>query len=101
MIRKYVLTALAIGGIVLAILTVISGNRQAPVAAPVVQPPKAPFESYVAGAGIVEASTRNIAIGRRKRRLTAGPSARRWTVRCSSATSSPASLPPSRPANPR
>ena len=63
MIRKYVLTALAIGGIVLAILTVISGNRQAPVAAPVVQPPKAPFESYVAGAGIVEASTRNIAIG--------------------------------------
>lgn len=63
MIRKYVLSILAVAGVVLAMYTVQAGNRPTPAAAPVVQPSQAPFESFVAGAGIVEASTRNIAIG--------------------------------------
>ena len=63
MIRKYVLSALALAGFVLAIFTVQAGNRPQPVASPVVGPAQPPYESYVAGAGIVEASTRNIAIG--------------------------------------
>src|SRR5262245_20226738 len=63
MVRKYVLSALAVAGVVLAIFTVAAGNRPQPAAPPVVNPAQSPYESYVAGAGIVEASTRNIEIG--------------------------------------
>lgn len=63
MIRKYVLPLLALSGLVFAIYTVITSNRQAPAALPVVEPAQAPFSSYVAGAGIVEASTHNVAVG--------------------------------------
>jgi len=63
MIRKYVLPLLAIVGVGAAIAMVIMGNRTEPVAQPIVQPPNAPFKSYIFGPGIVEASTENIAIG--------------------------------------
>jgi len=46
-----------------AVATVIRGNQSAPAVPPVAQPPKAPFASYLAGAGIVESSTENIAVG--------------------------------------
>lgn len=63
MIRKYVLSILAVVGFALAIYTVHAGNRPTPAARPVVEPSQAPYASYVAGAGIVEARSRNIAIG--------------------------------------
>jgi len=63
MIRKYGLPVFAIVGVAIAAITVLRGNQPAPAAAPIAEPAKAPFASYIAGAGIVEASTENIAIG--------------------------------------
>lgn len=63
MIRRYMLPLLAALGVAVAISTVLQGNQPAPTAPPVTQPAGAPFASYVAGAGIVEASTENIAVG--------------------------------------
>jgi RND family efflux transporter MFP subunit len=63
MIGKCVLPLLAAIGVTVAISTVIQGNENPPALPPVIQPTKAPFASYVAGAGMVETSTENIAIG--------------------------------------
>ncbi|HXJ33976.1 MAG TPA: efflux RND transporter periplasmic adaptor subunit [Candidatus Eisenbacteria bacterium] len=63
MIRKYVLPVVAVAGVVFAIATVIRGNQPKPVAEPVAQPARAPFETFVAGSGIIESSTENIAVG--------------------------------------
>ncbi len=63
MIGKYVLPLLAAIGLALSISTVIQGNQTPSVVPPVAQPAKAPFNSYVAGAGMVETSTENIEIG--------------------------------------
>jgi RND family efflux transporter MFP subunit len=63
MIRKYMLPVLAVVGVAFAVATVVRGNQPKPVAEPVAQPARAPFESFVAGAGIIEASTENIAVG--------------------------------------
>ncbi len=60
MIRKYVLPLLALAGIGLAAWTAAMGARPVPAAAPVAEPSRAPFQAYVAGAGLVEASTENI-----------------------------------------
>lgn len=62
MIRFYILPVAALVGIIFVIRTVIAGSVPAPVAAPVVEPAKAPFETFVAGSGIVEAISENIAI---------------------------------------
>lgn len=63
MMRKYLLPILALIGLLLAVTMVLIGNRQSPSSQPIVQPPKSPFPSYVAGAGIIEASTGNIVVG--------------------------------------
>jgi multidrug efflux pump subunit AcrA (membrane-fusion protein) len=63
MIRKYVLPVLALCGLVLAVFVVIQGSKAVPAAQPVAEPAAAPYDSYVAGAGLVEAATENIAIG--------------------------------------
>ena len=63
MIRKYVVPLLSIAGLAFAIWTVVLGSQPTPSAQPVAQPAPAPFRSYVAGAGIVESSTENIAVG--------------------------------------
>lgn len=63
MIRKYILPIAALGGLIFAIYVVALGAKPVPSAPPVAQPAIAPFAAYVAGAGIVEASTENIAIG--------------------------------------
>src|SRR6476660_5059694 len=59
MIRKYFLPLVAVVGVIFAIYVVKGSNK--PVAAS--QPAAAPFKSYIAGAGIVEARSENIAIG--------------------------------------
>lgn len=63
MIRKYVLTALALAGFALAVWTVRKGSRPAPVSQPVAMPSHAPYSSYVAGAALVEPRSEDIAIG--------------------------------------
>src|SRR5438477_12582546 len=63
MIRKFVLPVLALVGVVYAATVVAIGSQPAPVAPPVTDPSRPPFASYIAGSGIIEAQTQNIAIG--------------------------------------
>ncbi len=62
-VRKYVIPVLAVAGVCLAVYTVRSESKVTPPAEPVAPPAKSPFELPVAGAGIVESSSQNIAIG--------------------------------------
>jgi HlyD family secretion protein len=63
MIRRYIVPFLAVIGFVIAVGVVFYGNRPPPAALPATQSAKAPFPSYIAGAGITEASTENVAVG--------------------------------------
>jgi HlyD family secretion protein len=63
MIRKYVLPVFAVAGILFALWMVAQGSKAVPPGTPVADPPRAPFANKISGAGIVEASTRNISIG--------------------------------------
>jgi HlyD family secretion protein len=60
---KYTLPILAAAGFLFAAYTVVNSNKPVPVAPAVAPPASAPFKSFIAGAGIVEAKSRNIAIG--------------------------------------
>lgn len=60
--RFLILPLLAIIGIIFVIRTVIVGSVPQPVAAPLIAPPQSPFPRFVAGSGIIEASSENIAI---------------------------------------
>jgi HlyD family secretion protein len=62
MSRFYLLPLLALVGVVFVIRTVILGSVPPPVAAPVVEPAKSPFERFVAGSGIIESFSENISI---------------------------------------
>src|SRR6266542_1893249 len=72
MIRKYLpMLGLAVAGIGLAALLALMhrggasmhGSTPAQTARPLIAPAQSPYPTFVAGAGIVEASTENIAIG--------------------------------------
>ncbi|MDD5277645.1 MAG: efflux RND transporter periplasmic adaptor subunit [Methylovulum sp.] len=63
MTLKYLLPLLALLGFIFAAYTVVSSNKPMPVAAAVVEPAFAPFPSYIAGSGIIEAKSQNIAVG--------------------------------------
>lgn len=63
MFTRYILPVIAVAGAVFAIIFVQAGNKPVPASQPVADPAQAPFASYVAGAGIVEASTENIPVG--------------------------------------
>ncbi|MDP9172778.1 MAG: HlyD family secretion protein [Planctomycetota bacterium] len=63
MFRKILLPLLAVLGVAFAVFTVVKGNRPTPVAQPAAQPSQAPYPYYIAGAGIVEALSENIAVG--------------------------------------
>ena len=63
MIRKYFLPLLAATGALFAMWMVTNTTRPVPAAQPVVEPARSSFSSFVAGTGLVEASTENIAIG--------------------------------------
>jgi len=63
MVPKYALPLLAAAGFLFALYLVISGGKPAPVSQPVAAPAQAPFKTYIAGAGIIEARSDNIGIG--------------------------------------
>jgi HlyD family secretion protein len=63
MIRKFLLPALAVVGLGVAIFTVVAGSKATVPAPAVADPARPPYHAFVAGSGIVEASTENIAIG--------------------------------------
>lgn len=63
MIRKYVLPLIAILGVAFAIYTVRASTSELAPAPPIAPPPTAKFPQSIAGAGLVEAETENIAIG--------------------------------------
>ncbi len=63
MTLKYLLPLLALLGFAFASYTVVKSNKPMPVAAAVAEPAFAPFSSYIAGSGIVEAKSQNIAVG--------------------------------------
>ena len=59
---EFVDLLLAIAGFLLAVRTVVQGQREIPPSQPVAEPARGPFPSFIAGAGIVEASTENIEV---------------------------------------
>ena len=63
MIGKYALPALAVVGLAAAGVEILTGEHQPAYSAPVARSVEAPFASNVAGTGMIEASTENIAIG--------------------------------------
>lgn len=62
MFRKYILPLLAVAGVAIGIYAAAVSARVTPVTPAVADPPAAPFPTFVAGAGLVEANTENIAI---------------------------------------
>lgn len=63
MLPKYTLPVLAAAGFLFGIFEVISSNKPVPVAQAAAEPATSPYASFIAGAGIVEAKSQNIAIG--------------------------------------
>lgn len=62
-LKNKILPAVAALGLVIAIVVAVQSQQTVPPAQPLAQPARAPFKSYIGGAGIVEAETENISIG--------------------------------------
>lgn len=63
MSRKYILPVIATIGALFAIYTVYFSSKSPPTPSIVFPPPKSPYKSFVAGAGLIEAASENIDIG--------------------------------------
>jgi len=63
MLPKYTLPALAAAGFLFGVFQVVSSNKPAPIAQAAAEPAISPYRTFIAGAGIVEAKSQNIAIG--------------------------------------
>lgn len=63
MLTKLIIPIVAIAGVAFAIITVRAGSQAIVPASPLAEPASTPFDSHVAGAGLVEASTENIRVG--------------------------------------
>ena len=61
-VSRLIVPALAVAGFTAMMFTVFAGDKNYPVAAPLAQPANSPFAETISGAGIVEASTQNIAV---------------------------------------
>lgn len=57
------LPLVALLGVALSVFVMLRGHKTVPPAAPVSAAPHAPYRSFVAGTGIIEANTENIAVG--------------------------------------
>ena len=63
MIRKYVLPVLSVLGVLFAAWMALQAAKPVPPSKPIAEPPRPAYENKISGAGMVEASTRNIAVG--------------------------------------
>src|SRR5512138_744906 len=54
--------AFAAAGLVFTLVVASRSDRPAAIAEPTAQPAEAPYESYIAGAGLIEAASRNVEI---------------------------------------
>jgi len=61
--RNYILPLIASLGVIIVVVVIIDNNQSTPKRPLVIQPSLSPYASAIAGVGIVEASTGNIAIG--------------------------------------
>ena len=62
-IKNKILPVLALIGLSLAVVVALATNQAPPKPKPVAEPAQAPYHYYIGGGGMVEASSRNIAIG--------------------------------------
>jgi multidrug efflux pump subunit AcrA (membrane-fusion protein) len=62
-LSKFVLPLFAVGMLVFAIYHVVQAQQQPPKPSPPLEPARTPFGRTVAGAGIIEARSQNIAVG--------------------------------------
>ncbi len=63
MYKSLLIPLLAIVGMLFAVFSVVRASKPVPVPPPYAEPARAPFASFVAGAGLIEASSRNIGVG--------------------------------------
>jgi len=63
MIRKYVLPILSVLGVLFAVWMALQAAKPVPPSKPIAEPSRPVYEKKISGAGMVEASTRNIAVG--------------------------------------
>ncbi len=63
MITRYILPLISVAALAFAAVQVSRAQQKSPPASPPVEPAKSPYESALAGAGIVEPETENISIG--------------------------------------
>lgn len=61
-IRKYVLPGLSVVGLIAATYTVMTSNQQLAAAPPIAAPAASPYRTQIAGAGLIEAASENIAV---------------------------------------
>jgi multidrug efflux pump subunit AcrA (membrane-fusion protein) len=62
MIIKYLIPILAVAGVAFAVRTVLLASQTPTVPPPAAEPARAPFDAYIAAAGIVEPASENIAV---------------------------------------
>jgi HlyD family secretion protein len=62
-VRNYLLPLASAGLLAFAVVHVVASQQTPPRPGPPAPPPRAPFERTVAGTGVVEAETENIAVG--------------------------------------
>jgi HlyD family secretion protein len=60
---KFILPILAVTGFLFASYTVVSGRKPITIAPAVAEPSSAPYKTFIAGSGIIEAKSQNISIG--------------------------------------
>lgn len=60
---KHLLPLLALAGIAFAGYSVVNSNKPMPVAAPVAEPASPTYNAFIAGSGIIEAQSQNVALG--------------------------------------
>ena len=63
MLTRYLLPAVAVVAFTFAVLQMTRAHQKPPPATPPVEPARSPYGKTVAGAGLVEAETENIAVG--------------------------------------
>jgi HlyD family secretion protein len=63
MLTRRILPIAAALGLVIAVIAALTGQSETPPPQPVAAPAQPPFERYIGGAGMIEASTENINVG--------------------------------------